>query len=414
MLWNNVVDLLEFLPSVGPLGPLTSDLLDPTSSMSGTFGGEVVALRLNVDFSDADFTVGNLGIPFGELEIHGVDEYPLVNGRTVRQMLSEMTNVLGGGASIFLDLGSLTQIAQELNSSFGGAGGDHTLWAEDHLRLPTPLVSSNGDVITYTQGNWGGGFGQSGASLLAANFDAVYAPSGGVFFVGRGGLIGDSMQFTNAAALLNYLPASGPDGRLLDDYVNPTTTNAGSFGGEVAALKLNIDFAHAGILGDFDVKFGDLVLHSLTEANQIQFNGQTVLQFYGAANFSIGTPVVGAVSHLNAIAEELNRSFSGGYISSWAQANLRMPLPADFDEDGDVDSADLDKWKLGFAAATGATHATGDADNDAGADFLAWQRQFGRVDTFGSARASPSHALPELTLLLICWIWRSTRRRLTA
>ena len=32
---------------------LTSDLLDPTSSSAGEFGGSVVALRINVDFSDA-------------------------------------------------------------------------------------------------------------------------------------------------------------------------------------------------------------------------------------------------------------------------------------------------------------------------------------------------------------------------
>jgi len=54
--------------------------------------------------------------------------------------------------------------------------------------------------------------------------------------------------------------------------------------------------------------------------------------------------------------------------------------PADFDEDGDVDSADLAEWQTGFGTAGTAVHMDGDADGDQdvdGADFLVWQRQLG-------------------------------------
>jgi T5SS/PEP-CTERM-associated repeat protein len=55
-------------------------------------------------------------------------------------------------------------------------------------------------------------------------------------------------------------------------------------------------------------------------------------------------------------------------------------LTADFDVDGDVDAADLARWKTGFGLASGALKASGDENGDGdvdGADFLAWQRQVG-------------------------------------
>jgi len=61
-------------------------------------------------------------------------------------------------------------------------------------------------------------------------------------------------------------------------------------------------------------------------------------------------------------------------------------LEADFDRDGDVDDADLVRWKTYFGGSALAD-ADGDGDSD-GADFLFWQRQFGSgaslVSTFAS------------------------------
>jgi hypothetical protein len=52
---------------------------------------------------------------------------------------------------------------------------------------------------------------------------------------------------------------------------------------------------------------------------------------------------------------------------------------ANFDNDADVDNADLGTWTTGFGTATGGTNATGDANADGaidGRDFLVWQRQY--------------------------------------
>jgi hypothetical protein len=62
---------------------------------------------------------------------------------------------------------------------------------------------------------------------------------------------------------------------------------------------------------------------------------------------------------------------------TWGALVLATPLQeADFEEDGDVDGADLDNWTAGYGPA--ATHPTGDADGDGdadGRDFLIWQQQ---------------------------------------
>jgi spore coat protein A len=59
-------------------------------------------------------------------------------------------------------------------------------------------------------------------------------------------------------------------------------------------------------------------------------------------------------------------------------------LPGDFDEDGDVDAADLAQWQGDFGA-YGDSDVDGDGDSD-GADFLAWQRNVG---------VTPAGAVPE-------------------
>jgi hypothetical protein len=68
---------------------------------------------------------------------------------------------------------------------------------------------------------------------------------------------------------------------------------------------------------------------------------------------------------------------------------------ADFDEDGDVDSADLAQWQGDFGE-----NAASDADNDGdsdGADFLAWQQQFG-------SPPPPAAAVPEPCMSAILWM----------
>ncbi len=63
-------------------------------------------------------------------------------------------------------------------------------------------------------------------------------------------------------------------------------------------------------------------------------------------------------------------------------------IVGDFDDDGDVDGADLDVWQAAFEASANWADADGDNDSD-GADFLIWQQQLG-IGVLASPQALPA------------------------
>jgi hypothetical protein len=84
--------VLDYLPSGGGSGELTVDLLNPTSSASGQFGGRVLTLKLNVALSDGLATPSG----FGDLIYHNPTDS--LDGKSVRQILAAAEIALGGGA----------------------------------------------------------------------------------------------------------------------------------------------------------------------------------------------------------------------------------------------------------------------------------------------------------------------------
>jgi predicted extracellular nuclease len=87
-------------------------------------------------------------------------------------------------------------------------------------------------------------------------------------------------------------------------------------------------------------------------------------------------------------------------------------IAADFDEDADVDGADLTtRWRNNFGLAAGALHTQGNADGDGdvdGADFLAWQRQVG---TTSAAAVVAEPAAAGLASVALAWLVGRRRRR---
>lgn len=90
---------------------------------------------------------------------------------------------------------------------------------------------------------------------------------------------------------------------------------------------------------------------------------------------------------------------------------------ADFDGDGDVDSADLTEWRNGFGTPAGASSGDGDADTDGdvdGRDFLAWQRRLGsNPGTAPAVAAVPEPSFATLTMaaaVMACACGRLPRR----
>ena len=99
---------------------------------------------------------------------------------------------------------------------------------------------SAGAFTTYDQAEWGDDPSAAG-KLLSNEYGTVYASGGDLFVIGTASP-GFSAEFTSGLHLGDFLPASGAPGALNTDLENPSTTSAGIFAGQVAGLKLNIDF----------------------------------------------------------------------------------------------------------------------------------------------------------------------------
>jgi len=182
-----------------------------------------------------------------------------------------------------------------------------------------------GQLNVYDEGAWGDEVSPSAAAtLLLTHYDIVYASTFGVFEVGSPS--GFTMYFTKAATLVEYLPASGIPGVLDASLVDPTSSSAGVFGGDVAALKLNVDFSDAGLLpGSADIPFGNLILRNLN-SSFAALDELTVRQVLGDADACLGgSSCIIDVGDFEAVVANLNASFSNGYPDSFAEDFLVAP-----------------------------------------------------------------------------------------
>ncbi len=190
----------------------------------------------------------------------------------------------------------------------------------------TPIWQ-NGDVITYGQGLWGGLTTNPGAILLINDYASVYAATSDLLMVGLPNP-GFSITFSGPLQVIGYLPAPGPAASLDQNYVNPLTTTSGTFGGDVLALELNVDFSDAGfLLGTKGIPFGDLVLDNFGPLSL--FNGRTVRQILGADNTDLGGGLsLFNIADLDALTVQLELSFVDGVPSAFAQDHLVAPTSA--------------------------------------------------------------------------------------
>lgn len=118
-----------YLPAGGPAAALTASLTNPTSTAAGVFGGQLTALRINVDFSAAGVTVGPGG-PVGAVRIIGTNTS--LDGLTVAETLAVAKAALGGGAlPAGMTVVNLNDLVTDLNEAFDN--GIQSVWARNHL-----------------------------------------------------------------------------------------------------------------------------------------------------------------------------------------------------------------------------------------------------------------------------------------
>jgi hypothetical protein len=134
MIFSSVASVLNYLPSSGAPAALNADLIDPTSTSSGLFGGWVLALQFDVDFNDAGYLTGTAGIPFGDLVLVDLTLYPEFNGLTIREFLMHTNSRLGGDPPYTYD--DIAALTDDVTRAF--EGGTPTQFAQDHLRIVIP------------------------------------------------------------------------------------------------------------------------------------------------------------------------------------------------------------------------------------------------------------------------------------
>lgn len=129
--------ILAYLPADGTVGPLLTSLLDPTIAAAGVFGGNVVALDLNIAFSTAGL-LGTSRTPFGDLVLTNFGgvrgSTNSLDGLTVSEFLMNVADpCLAGGACPY-GIDNVASVTDDLNYAF--EPGVSLTWADQHLALP--------------------------------------------------------------------------------------------------------------------------------------------------------------------------------------------------------------------------------------------------------------------------------------
>ncbi|MDP4197915.1 MAG: SdrD B-like domain-containing protein, partial [Bacteroidota bacterium] len=181
--------------------------------------------------------------------------------------------------------------------------------------------------VTYTQGGWGSPGNSTPGKIRDQYFSGVF-PSGLK--------IGTSLTLTlsTAKAVEDFLPQGGTPGIFSQNYVDPLTTTAGVFAGQLVALSMNINFDNAGKLGTNTLKLENLVIASGT------FAGLTVKQFLDLANKAISGEATGySIDQINTAAANINLNFdngttNNGYLTCSIKASLGDRVWFDSNKDG--------------------------------------------------------------------------------
>lgn len=246
------------------------------------------------------------------------------------------------------------------------------VWAQDN-----PCDIPPGSYRTQTQGGWGTVCrGGNPGCVRDANFVAVF-PAG----LTIGGNY--TILFTTSAAVRDYLPAGGTPAVLTGNLVDPASTPAGVFAGQVTALAISLGFSNAGVAG-FPAGLGSLFIPTGIYDPFGEFAGWSVNQIFALANTVLGgntaaLPAGISVSDLNDVVDAINNDFvdgtlSGGYL---VERNCDEVLP--------VELASFDAVAAGAAISVRWTTAS-----ESDVDRYALQRRSGSGEWTALASV-PSH-----------------------
>jgi hypothetical protein len=137
--------LQKFETSGGTPGCLKASYSNPTSCEAGSFAGQTLCLKLNVDLGDAQ-SVSGFSAGCGDLVLN--DSTCPLNGKSVRQILDVCHKALGGGdiSSYGCTISNLNLVCSNLNQSY--ANGQQSAWCQSHL-VPAAVTNVSPKVTGY-------------------------------------------------------------------------------------------------------------------------------------------------------------------------------------------------------------------------------------------------------------------------
>jgi hypothetical protein len=160
-----------------------------------------------------------------------------------------------------------------------------------------------GTFCSYTPGGWGAPpSGGNIASTLYRYFPSLYP--NGVLLGGTKPYFGINLR--SASAVTTYLPSGGTPGFLTKNYTDPTSTEAGEFASQVAALQFNLDFSKAGII---KVGFANLKVVSGPLAGQTTTQVLALAEAALSGNTGVLTPYGITIAQLTSILGNLNGNY---------------------------------------------------------------------------------------------------------
>jgi hypothetical protein len=376
------------------------------------------------DGSDGEFH------PLGSQTIHLEDEAPdgVFNFTTIHipenvTITFEQNNLntpvfFAATGSVLIE-GTVNISGQHYSRTAGPGGGEGGLRSVNAAGIPGQGLSPGaGGPVTLDQGNGGGGGGMATSGQIASSRTGSQPAAGGSWINrpvlnpntsghgGSGGGGGGGRLFFG----VNITGGSGGGaGGGLQISTPGNMTIRGRLianGGHGAWAFANI-FAHGGPGGGGSG--GNIELY----ANSVELTDTSVLQTRGGAGGGLSTEPVSQDPY------RFSSGANGGYGYLFIESDeftleagatidtiIIPPVNADFDNDADVDGADLLIWQRGYGLAGGATHEQGDANHDEAVDHNdldIWQQQLGL--TMIATQPALGISVPEPRSLAISTWW---------
>ncbi|MCA9238508.1 MAG: hypothetical protein KDA44_23715 [Planctomycetales bacterium] len=352
-------------------------------------------------FPDASFRQGNVVLDLG--------------GNQLDLLLQLEVGPYEGSPHATLANGTVTSVAGYI------APGDTS---EGHLTLDNAQWHVAGDLYIGSQGGTAGFPGQfGGTGSVTIDNGSQLTVDGRVKIWQAGSINLDDGTLT--AMSIDAGPAPGHfnfnGGTLhVNDFAGELVNTGGTLAPGVGIGTTNVAPGYFQMPGGaISIEIGGLGLADFDRviAGFAQLDGTLDVSLVGGFTPAVGDSfdvfdwggVLGTFATINLPALPGGQRWDLSQLYSTGELSVLPPFDADFDEDRDVDGADLAVWQTGYGIVGTATHTQGDADanhNVNGGDFLIWQRQYGSI--------APIAAVPEpaaLSLLALGGLALAAGRR---